>query len=125
MAETQRQIVTTALARLRQRIQQLRDRKETVGEQDTRAALIDPLLSALGWDIEEIEEVRREYKRKPQDNPVGYALFVLHSARLFVEAKGLGKDLNDRKWISQNLAYATVAGVEWCALTKRRRVPPV
>jgi hypothetical protein len=34
-----------------------------------------------------------------------------------VEAKALEKDLNDRKSISQILGYATVVGVEWCALT--------
>jgi hypothetical protein len=117
MSETRRQILTATVAKLRKRIQQIRELNETIGEEDTKAALIDPLLSALGWDIEEIEEVRREYRRKPQDNPVDYALFVLRSPRLFVEAKGLEKDLNDRKWISQNLSYATVVGVEWCALT--------
>lgn len=75
------------------------------------------MLSALGWEIEDIDEVSREYKRKPQDNPVDYALFMLRSPRLFVEAKDLGKDLSDRKWISQILGYATVVGVEWCVLT--------
>ncbi len=39
------------------------------------------------------------------------------SGRLFVEAKDLGKDLSDRKWISQILGYATVVGAEWCVLT--------
>ena len=42
---------------------------------------------------------------------------MLRSPRLFVEAKGLEKDLSDRKWISQVLGYATVVGVEWCVLT--------
>src|SRR5262249_30290945 len=37
--------------------------------------------------------------------------------RLFVEAKGLGETLSDRKWIGQVLGYAIVAGVEWCVLT--------
>jgi hypothetical protein len=75
------------------------------------------LLAALGWDVEDIDEVSREYRRKSQDNPVDYALFMLRSPRLFVEAKGLEKDLSDRKWISQVLGYATVVGVEWCVLT--------
>jgi hypothetical protein len=42
---------------------------------------------------------------------------MLRSPRLFVEAKGLEKDLRDRKWISQVLGYATVVGVEGCILT--------
>lgn len=36
---------------------------------------------------------------------------------MFLEAKGLGEDLSDRKWVAQVLGYATVAGVEWCVLT--------
>src|SRR5215218_5180922 len=117
MTDPARQSVANVLPSLRKRIQKIRNRKENVGEQNTKAALIDPLLSALGWDIEDIDEVSREYRRKPQDNPVDYALFMLRSPRLFVEAKGLEKDLSDRKWISQILGYATVVGVEWCILT--------
>ena len=117
MVASSRQTLADVLPRLRKRIQKIRNRKENVGEQNTKAALIDPLLSALGWDIEDIDEVSREYRRKAQDNPVDYALFMLRSPRLFVEAKGLEKDLSDRKWISQILGYATVVGVEWCILT--------
>src|ERR1700722_17429650 len=99
------------------RIQQIRDRKEIVGEQNTKAALIDPILMALGWDLQEMDESRREYRRKPQDNPVDYALFLNRTETLFIEAKSLERDLSDRKWISQNLSYATVVGVRWCVLT--------
>lgn len=62
--------VTAAVEVIRKRIQQVRDRKELIGEQNTKAALIDPLLTAMGWELQEIDEVRREYRRKPQDNPV-------------------------------------------------------
>ena len=117
MADSTHKTLTDTLTKLRKRIQKIRTRKETIGEQNTKAALIDPLLSALGWDVEDIDEVSREYRRKSQDNPVDYALFMLRSPRLFVEAKGLEKDLSDRRWISQILGYATVVGVEWCVLT--------
>ncbi len=117
MADSTRQALTGVLPKLRNRIQKVRSRKDSIGEQNTKAALIEPLLAALGWDIEDIDEVSREYRRKPQDNPVDYALFMLRSPRLFVEAKGLEKDLSDRKWTSQVLGYATVVGVEWCVLT--------
>jgi len=106
-----------ALSRVRKRIEQVKVRRESIGEQNTKSILIDPILKALGWDPEELEEVCREFKRKPQDNPVDYALFLLRSPCLFVEAKALEKDLQDRKWISQILGYATVVGVEWCVLT--------
>jgi hypothetical protein len=88
-----------------------------LGEQNTKAALVEPLLEALGWDIREPDEVHREYKGKPQDCPVDYALKFRRKPRLFLEAKGLGEILADRRWVAQVLGYATVAGVEWCVLT--------
>jgi len=109
--------LANAIDLVRKRIQQLQDRHESIGEQNTKATMIEPILTALGWGLQDIDEVRREYKCKPQDNPVDYALFLNRMECLFIEAKSLEKDLNDRKWISQNLAYATVVGVRWCVLT--------
>ena len=104
MAELGNSKLSDTIFKLRKRIEHIRDRQDLVGEQNTKAALIDPLLSALGWDLEELDEVCREYKRKSQDNPVDYALFIHRSPVLFVEAKSLKGNLNDRKWISQTAA---------------------
>jgi hypothetical protein len=104
-----------ALAAVRDRIAKYQ--RQGIGEQDTKAALIVPVLRALGWDVEDLEDVKLEYRRRPADNPVDYALFLLRTPRLFIEAKSLGNHLDDGKWASQILAYATVAGVEWVALT--------
>lgn len=103
------------LAQLRERVAQYRGRP--IGEENTKAVLIAPLLRALGWDTENLDEVRLEYRRRPADKPVDYALFMLGAPRLFVEAKGLGENLDDRKWASQIISYATVAGVGWAVLT--------
>ena len=97
------------------KIRRFQDR--ALGEQNTKASLIEPVLEALGWDIRDPDEVHREFKPTPKDCPVDYALKLLRKPRLFVEAKGLGEALSDRKWIAQVLGYATVAGVEWCVLT--------
>ncbi len=107
--------VGAVLATLRERIG--RYQRQGIGEQDTKAALIVPVLRALGWDVEDLEEVKLEYRRRSVDNPVDYALFVLRNPRLFIEAKSLGAKLDDGKWASQILAYAMAAGVEWVALT--------
>jgi len=117
MTEQNRARLLGTLSRVRKRIEQVKARRESIGEQNTKSTLIDPILTALGWDLEELEEVCREFKRKPQDNPVDYAFFMLRSPCLFVEAKALDRELYDRKWISQILSYATVVGVEWCVLT--------
>ncbi len=103
------------LDQIRQRI--IRYRDQAIGEQNTKSILIDPLLRALGCDVEDFEEVQREYKPKSVDNPVDFALFILRTPRLFVEAKALGGNLGDRKWANQIMGYATVTGVEWVVLT--------
>lgn len=90
---------------------------QSIGEQNTKQALITPVLKALGWDMEDLDEVRLEFKPKPSHNPVDYALFMVRTPKLFVEAKGLGENLTDGKWSSQIISYATVAGVLWVALT--------
>ncbi len=103
--------------RLRKKILGFRDREELIVEENTKGALIEPLLSALGWDVQELDEVHREYKRKSKDKPVDYALFLNREPRLFIEAKGLDQDLTNRKWASQIMGYAATAGVKWCVLT--------
>lgn len=88
-----------------------------VNEQNTKTALIDPVLRQLGWEVGNLEEVMQEYKRKPQDKPVDYAMFLLRTPKLFVEAKALGQSLDDRKWANQIMGYAAVAGVKWVVIT--------
>lgn len=88
-----------------------------LNEQNTKTALIDPVLRALAWNVGDLEQVQQEYKRKPRDKPVDYALLLLRTPRLFVEAKALGQNLSDRKWANQIMGYATVAGVKWVILT--------
>jgi hypothetical protein len=64
-----------------------------------------------------LEEVKQDYRRSPKDNPVDYAILLLREPKLFVEAKALGENLNDRKWAGQIMGYATVAGVQWVVIT--------
>jgi hypothetical protein len=108
--------LSEVLAHVGERIQRYRN-SLPINEQNTKAALIDPVLRTLGWDIEDVEEVHREYKLKSADNPVDYALMILRNPRLFIEAKPLGDSLDDRRWASQIMGYASVAGVEWVVLT--------
>ncbi len=103
-----------ALASVRDRIAKFRG--QAIGEENTKHALIEPVLRALGWDVEDLDEVRCEYKLKQADNPVDYAFFVHGNLRLFVEAKALGENLD--KCAHQIMGYAGVAGVvEWIVLT--------
>jgi len=94
-----------------------RYRGERIGEQNTKATLIVPVLRALRWNVEDIDEVRLEYRFKSPDKPVDYALLLQRKPILFIEAKALDEDLTDRRWESQIVSYAAVAGVEWVVLT--------
>jgi predicted type IV restriction endonuclease len=104
------------LAEVRRRIERYRGARK-LNEENTKATLVEPVLRALGWNVEDLEEVQREYKTKRRDRPVDYALLLLRTPRLFIEAKALGEDLSDRRWVNQIMGYAAVAGVEWIALT--------
>lgn len=95
------------------RVRGYRDRRVRLTESDTIRVLILPVLEALGWDLQDVEEVRSEYRHASADNPVDYALFLQATPTLFVEAKALGVSLDDRKPLLQTLNYANTAGVEW------------
>ncbi len=61
------------LAEICTRIDKYRSRRR-VNEENTKATLIEPLQRAFGWDVEDLDEVAREYKFKRRDKPVDYAL---------------------------------------------------
>ncbi len=118
MAATEaRERLRATVAQVREQIGKMAERGAKIGEQNTKAVLIEPVIEALGWDLRDLEQVVREYRSNSQDNPVDYALLLRRSPLLFIEAKDLGSDLADRKWLSQIMGYATVVGVEWCLLT--------
>ncbi|MET8364813.1 hypothetical protein ABZU53_14765 [Micromonospora sp. NPDC005194] len=106
-----------ALKKCVERVARFRRQHQRIGEQNTKAGLIESVIGALGWDLFDPDEVHREYRRRGPDNPVDYALLLLRTPRLFIEAKGLGENLDDPRWANQTISYAAVAGVEWVALT--------
>ena len=85
-------------------------------EANTKALLIEPLLAELGWDTSDLAQVEREY-RVFDGTSLDYALKIDGEPRLFVEAKAVGKPLEDKAFISQTVNYANNEGVVWCVLT--------
>ena len=67
------------LADVAERIARYRDAR--IGEQNTKATLIAPVLRALGWNVEDLDEVHLEYRYKSQDKPVDYALMLQRKPR--------------------------------------------
>jgi hypothetical protein len=78
-----------------ERVDRYRRLGQRVGESNTKAGLIEPVIAALGWDVLDPDEVHREYRRRSPDNPVDYALLLSRTPRLFIEAKGLGEHIDD------------------------------
>lgn len=80
----------------------------------TRYALIDPLLTALGWDLSDPAQVIPEYQSGA--GRADYALFVGNPPPVvIVEAKRLGRDVLDG--ISQSINYCLTHGVKYFAVT--------
>ena len=98
---------------LRERIQAHRAYLEG-NETRTRQALIDPMLRALGWDVEDPNSVELEYgiKRKWAD----YALMESGRPIAVIEAKALGRVLKDDEKM-QALNYANMDGIDYMAVT--------
>lgn len=103
------------LSEVRSRIARYRDSR--INEEATKTSLIQPVLRALGWNVEDLDDAQPEYRRRSVDNPVDYALMVLREPRLFVEAKALNENLDDPRWANQFISYASAAGVKWIVLT--------
>jgi predicted type IV restriction endonuclease len=57
MEASGRQALSATVDNVRARIVQIRERAESIGEQDTKAMLIEPVLAALGWHPDELDEV--------------------------------------------------------------------
>jgi predicted transport protein len=93
----------------------------SANEANTKALLIEPMLAALGWDPGDVSVVEREVKVF-DGTFLDYALKLDGSAVLYVEAKGLGENLDDKKFVAQAVNYANNDGVLWCVLTNGRRI---
>lgn len=86
-------------------------------EQETKNALISPILNALGWDQSNLDMVRAEYRHTPGSNPADYALILEGRPVLLLEAKALDVQIDNVKFIEQALSYANAAGASWVMLS--------
>lgn len=98
------------------RAQLERHRHSGLKEIPTRTIFIDPLLSALGWDVWDPDEVELEYPMV-DGRSVDYAMKVNRKPVFLLEAKQLTDPLDDVKSITQVVGYAANDGIEWCVLT--------
>jgi hypothetical protein len=95
-------------------------RNTDIKEYPTRTIFIDPLLLALGWDVENSDDIQLEYTTIA-GKFVDYAAKINNKAVLFIEAKALDDPLTDVKAIAQVVEYAANDGIEWCILTNGKK----
>jgi hypothetical protein len=88
----------------------------SLNEANTKALFIEPMLTALGWNVLDLDAVTREYPVY-DGTFLDYALLVAQRPALFCEAKPTRKSLDDPKWVAQAVNYANNEGVVWCVLT--------
>ena len=88
-------------------------------EAQTRASLIDPILSALGWDTSDPQFVEHE-SSKPDDGRADYVLKLGDNLVAIIEAKPLDHRLEGRE-TAQTTNYANNRGAPYAALTDGNR----
>ena len=84
-------------------------------EEMTKKDFILPLFRALGWNIEDSNEVSAE--EKISKKRVDYGFRINGIPKFFLEAKSLKEDLDNPKFIEQAINYAWHKGCTWAVLT--------
>ena len=84
-------------------------------EMAVRSQVIEPVLRGLGWDIENPEEVQPNVST--EEGIPDYSLFKNNKKVLFVEAKKLSVDVEQREDIRQLAKYCFGEGMKYGVLT--------
>ncbi len=88
---------------------------KSYNEEMTKKDFIIPLFRALGWDVENGEEVTAE--EKISKGRVDYGFRIDGIPKIFVEAKPLKVDLDRVEFAEQAINYAWHKGSTWAVLT--------
>ena len=112
-----------ALVQLVKKIYTYIQRGIVLTEAETISAIVDPLLGYLGWDVQNVFEVKKEYKVPGTvgNQYVDIALMIEEKPRVLIEVKALTKILQEKDE-RQGLVYAFNSGIEWCVLTNGREI---
>ena len=97
--------------------QRIRDHGTTLRENETRTrmVLIDPLLTALGWDVSDPAMVTPEYGAG--DGRADYALLDEGRPAVLIEAKHLNEPLERARHQDQVFGYARRSRIKFAGIT--------
>src|SRR3989338_696621 len=88
---------------------------KSYNEEMTKKDFILPLFRALGWSVEDGDEVTAE--EKISKGRVDYAFRIEGIPKLFLETKSFREDLNRKEFAEQAINYAWHKGATWAILT--------
>lgn len=99
------------------------DKRDGMTEQETSTKFVLPLLRALGWDVENVDEVREQHRTAY--GPSDYELLISGMPRVVVEVKRISNSLDGHyvtrgkkvPYPKQAIQYAWNIGAEWVVLT--------
>lgn len=89
--------------------------RKGMNEMQTRLGYILPLFRALGWDINNINEVSPE--EKVSRGWVDFSFRLSNVPRFFLETKRANEDLNNPAFVKQAIDYAWTKSVTWALLS--------
>ena len=102
---------------LRQRIDE-NESELSQSEAQTRYSLVDPLLRALGWDVEDPKQVTVEYPvdvGTQRDGRADYTLFVDGKREVVIEAKRLNTLQSESMFENKPEDDIVAKGIRYCA----------
>jgi len=84
-------------------------------EEDTKKDFICPLFKALGWDVDDRNEVTAE--EQISSDRVDYGFYLNGQPKFYLEAKPLKADLFREDYARQAIHYSWNKGVTWAVLS--------
>lgn len=84
-------------------------------EEETKKDFILPLFRALGWDVDNKNEVTAEEHQS--SGRVDYGFYLDERLKFYLEAKALKSDLNQEVYAYQSVKYSWNKGATWAILT--------
>lgn len=95
-------------------------RGPTANLANTRALVVEPMLSALGWDVTNLDHVARDWPIDGESS-ISYALRVRDANALFVETRPVNASVDDDALVEETLEHVSKAEARWCVLTNGLR----
>jgi type I restriction-modification system DNA methylase subunit len=89
--------------------------RKGMNEHATRQGYILPMFRALGWDVDNVNEVSPE--EKVSRGWVDFSFRIAGIPRYFLETKRASEDLNDPLWVQQAIDYSWTKSVTWALLS--------